>query len=308
VGNKNSEKQTLKVRWKRTLYLTAFGILVAVLILDLFLAWIYAGTLTEPGCPWEAFPLAEYPVPEEHFLNTHDGLTLQYWYYPSKNGAGVIALGGQGGSLGEALPPVAFLLTRGYGVLQIQGRTCADPPAPVTLGYDEAEDAASGLEFLLSRPEIDPERIGVFGFSMGGVAAIRAAARNPDITAVVAEGGFFNLGDDFIEAGRPQSPFDRVFLYSVAGAFWLRTGVNPWQNSPIDDLPKISPRPVLLIYGENEVESGRTYAQYNAAQEPKELWIVPGGSHGSNHIVAPIEYQQRVLAFFDEHLVQGNIK
>jgi len=234
-------------------------------------------------------------------LHTQDGLDIRAWYYPPQNGAVLLALDGPGGSLGGGLPPVAFLVERGYGALQFDSRACAQPMSAVTLGGKEILDVRAGLDFLLTQPEV--ERIGAYGFSMGGVTAIRSAARYPEIGAIVAEGGFHNLGIDFIEPARHKPITENLMLYAIAGTFWVNTGVNPWQISPIDDLPRISPRPVLLIYGEYELASGRGRAQYNAAGEPKELWVVPGGGHGRNHLAAPGEYQQRVLDFFDQYLL-----
>jgi fermentation-respiration switch protein FrsA (DUF1100 family) len=184
--------------------------------------------------------------------------------------------------------------------LQIDNRACARPGAPVTLGGKELYDAEAGLAFLLSRPEV--EEIGVYGFSMGGAAAIRLAARHVEISAVVAEGGYFNLGDDLVEPDSRLNVLHRVFLYTIAVSYWLQTGVNPWEISPIDDLPEISPRPIFLLYGEGEAASGRAQAQFEAAQEPKSLWIVPGGAHGSNYVASPGEFRHRVTDFFSSAL------
>ncbi len=287
------------LRWGRIVRLTVFALAALLIAADVAAAWVFTTALVYPGCP-EARPLPGVPAPERVQLEAADGVRVEAWYYPSQNRAAVIALGGQGGALGEALPPVRPLVEAGFGVLQIGSRSCAGEA--VTLGYREADDAAAGLAFLQSRPEVAEARIGVFGFSMGGVAAIRAAARNPEIAAVVAEGGFYNLGEDFVEPGERKSPPRTLFLYTLAGTFWLRTGANPWQISPVEDIARLSPRPVLLIYGENEAESGRARAQFEAAGQPKELWIVPGGDHGRNHLVAGPEYERRVLAFFSRTL------
>lgn len=265
------------------------------------LAWMYVHALTHPACQKEPPVIAELPPPEEHLLTTHDGLTLRSWYYPAQNGAAIIALGGLNGSLGERLPEVAFLVQEGYGVLQIDSRACASPSRPVTLGADEALDAAAGLDFLLHRPEV--KKVSAYGFSMGGVAAIRAAAQHAQISAILNDGGYFNLGDDFTEPETSKSVPRSLFLYLVAGCYWLQSGSNPWEISPVDDLPSLSPRPVLLIFGEEEAASGRAQRQFEAAKEPKYLWIVPGGSHGANHQTAPQAYEQQVLDFFDHALL-----
>ncbi|MBN1146149.1 MAG: dienelactone hydrolase family protein [Anaerolineales bacterium] len=289
----------------RILRLSAFALLVgliAYLALNCGMAWLYMYFFTHPFCNRNPVPMQGLPAPQEYELLTEDGLALRAWYYPPENGAAVLSLGALSGSLGDNLPPVGFLARQGYGVLQIDSRVCARPSAPVTLGAREIYAAKAGLDFLLARPEV--ERIGAIGFSMGGATAIRAAARYPQIEAVVAEGGYFNLGEDIVEPGLPKPPSQKLLFYTIAGFYWLTTGENPWQISPVDEIPKISPRPALLIYGEYEVDDGRAWLQYEAAGEPKELWIVPGGNHGANYAVATQEYERKVLAFF-EHALLG---
>jgi dipeptidyl aminopeptidase/acylaminoacyl peptidase len=282
------------VRWARVARLSLAGILSALLALNFALAWLFLDPLLEPGCP-PPEPLGPHEVVR---LETADGLVLEAWYYPGDNGRAVLALGGVGGALGDSLPPVEFLLETGYGVLQVGSRACAG--GPVTLGGKELLDAQAGLRFLLDRPEV--ERVALFGFSMGAAAAIRAAALQPQVDAVIAEGGYFNLGQDFVEPGSQRSPLRTVFLYTLALVYRLRTGVDPWQVSPVDDIGHISPRPLLLIYGQGEAESGRAELQYAAAGEPKVLWLVPGGDHGANHLAGGEEYQRRILDFLTQAL------
>ena len=297
------------IEYPRALRLILFALLalvLAYLLVQSALAWGYAYSLTHPSCRDIPQPIAGLPQPQEVTLETRDGLALAAWYYQSANGVALLAMGGSCGSLGGALPPVDFLVEAGYGVLQIDSRASAEPRSAVTLGGNEIMDVEAGLAFLEDRPEVGA--IGAIGFSMGGVSAIRAAARYPQIEALVAEGGFYNLGADFVEPQSPKSPVRGLFLHSIALAFWANSRVNPWSISPIDDLPAISPRPLLLIYGQHEAESGHAQAQFDAAQQPKELWIVAGGDHGRNHTVAPAEYRERVLAFFSEHLLSTHNK
>lgn len=262
----------------------------------------YVLILTNPGCNPDHMPPPGLPLPLEVMLNNADGQELRAWYYPPQNGAVILMLGAQTGSLGDNLPPVEFLLENGYGALQIDHRNCAIPASPVTMGAREIHDAEAGLAFLKTQAEV--KVIGAFGFSMGGVTAIRSAARNPGIVAVVAEGGYHNMGDNIIKPGKTKSILEKAFLYTVTGLLWILNNVNPWQVSPIDDIASISPRPIFLIYGEHESESGHAQAQFNAAQQPKQFWLVPGGNHGSNHATAPEQYQVRILDFFNNVLLR----
>jgi fermentation-respiration switch protein FrsA (DUF1100 family) len=296
-----SKNTPLRIRITRLVVFTLSVSLLCYLVLDLGLAGLYISALTHPGCNPSPAPIPNISSPEEHILLTTDGHKLRAWYYPPQNGAVLLALGGPSGSLGLSLPPVDFLLQSGFGVLQVDSRACATPPAPVTLGANELMDAEAALEFLHSRPQV--EHIGAFGFSMGGVTAIRTAARHPEITALVAEGGYYNLGNDMIEPEQPKPIYLSLFLHTIAGLFRFQYGINPFEISPLDDLPRISPRPVLLIYGENELNDGHGGLQFAAAREPKQLWVVPGGAHGTNYLVAQAEYTRRVSEFFSQALL-----
>jgi pimeloyl-ACP methyl ester carboxylesterase len=298
----NSSEEKSTAPWLRRLRLVIFTLLALVagyLLTNAALAWFYVSDLTHPPCQEQPQTISGLSPPETVKLQTQtlegEVLELRAWYYPPRNGVAILALGGTEGALGENPPPVSFLVQEGFGTLQIDSRVCAMPSTQVTLGADEITDAAAGLDFLLSRPEV--EHIGAIGYSMGASAVIRAAARHPEIEAVIAEGGYHNLGDDFVDLDAPLSP-RKVLLYGVASAFWIQTGWNPWQVSPIDDLARISPRPLLLIYGEQEAASGEALRQFSVANQPKQLWIVPGGSHGKNYLVAPRDYRRRVLNFF----------
>jgi dienelactone hydrolase len=169
----------------------------------------------------------------------------------------------------------------------------------VTQGRDELYDAEAALDFLLARPEVDPDRIGAMGFSMGGATALRVAAVRPKIRGVGRDGGFSNLGE-LLAPAENDSAVIRIHKRTILWLYRLRSGIDPWAVSPIDDLDAIAPRPVLLIYGEYEAAAGLEQAQ--ASGENVQLWIVPGGAHGRNHLAAPDAYPQRVLDFFNAAL------
>jgi hypothetical protein len=71
-------------------------------------------------------------------------------------------------------------------------------------------------------------------------------------------------------------------------------------------VPLIGPRSVFFIStGEaEEAELNRIY--YEAAQEPKLLWNLPDADHTGGLKAHPEEYEQRVIAFFDQVLLQRN--
>lgn len=290
----------------RILRLTTFGLVVltsvlASLYLLFSLGFIYLAT--HPLCLPRSVP-SSFPPPQEIWVESVDETQIRIWYYPSRNGAAVVSMGGMDGALGSRLPPVSGLLTAGYGVAQVDSRSCGKPSKIVTLGALEKDDALAAVNFLLTRPEVNPHRIGIIGYSMGGAASIGAAAQSTVIQAVVAEGGYSNLGEDIISAGDGLPAVLLSLQHSMTFFFRLLTGIDAFSISPVDDISQIEEAALLLIYSESENASGRGTAQFQAANPPKELWIVVGGAHGKNHVVAPDEYHQRVLDFFNTYLLE----
>jgi fermentation-respiration switch protein FrsA (DUF1100 family) len=70
---------------------------------------------------------------------------------------------------------------------------------------------------------------------------------------------------------------------------------------PIDDIAQISPRPIFILHGTADtlipVEHG--YRLFEAAGEPKTLYIVEGGMHLGLYDHDPAEYEQRILPFLE---------
>jgi uncharacterized protein len=290
----------------RFLRLATFGLVTLAITLGslylLFsLGFIYIAT--HPLCLPRSVPEG-FPAPQEYWIVSHDETHIRIWYYPSQNGAAVIAMGGMDGALGSRLPPVSLLLSAGYGVVQVDSRSCGKPSRIVTLGALEREDALAAVDFLLTQPEVDPQRIGIFGYSMGGAASIRAAAQSSNIRAVVAEGGYYNLGKDIVSAGDGLPVILISLQQSMVFFYNVLTGIDAFSISPVDDISQIKEAAILLIYSESENASGRGTAQFQAANPPKQLWIVVDGAHGNNHVVAPDEYHRRILDFFNRYLLE----
>src|SRR5690606_29218420 len=83
----------------------------------------------------------------------------------------------------------AVLAGAGYGVLMIDARGHGDSGGrAMDFGWHGDADIVAATAFLAGRPEVDPDRIGAVGMSMGGEQAIGASGGDPRIRAVVAEG------------------------------------------------------------------------------------------------------------------------
>jgi alpha-beta hydrolase superfamily lysophospholipase len=235
---------------------------------------------------------------------TADGLMLYGWWLPTENGAAVIVGHGIGGH--RALAPAVMLARHGYGVLAFDWRAHGQSDGDLcTFGHQEVRDVEGALAWLRRQPGVDPTRIGMLGESMGAVIAIRAAAQLPEIRAVVADSPYPTLEEAVVNvwrgSGLPAFPF--VPLQVVFGRW--QTGLDPAILRPLEDVGAISPRPILILAGGQDPVTGPDAGQryYAAAGEPRQLWFEPDLGHLELAKSYPVEYEQRVVGFFDAALL-----
>jgi uncharacterized protein len=237
---------------------------------------------------------------EEVSFTTSDGLRLQGWYVPSRNGAAVIAFPGRKGPQ----KPARLLAEHGYGVLLFdrrgEGESEGDPNA---LGWRGTRDVKAAVAYLKSRSDVDPNRIGAVGLSVGGEVLLQAAAETDELEAVVSEGaGMRSVGEAVHLPGT-----DKIVATALFGVVTAAGAVFASDLPPRDllDLSKEITEPVLVIHatpGQGGESLSRDY--YEAARGPKEYWAAPGGHTGAI-AAAPREYERRVMGFFDRTLGRG---
>jgi fermentation-respiration switch protein FrsA (DUF1100 family) len=88
-----------------------------------------------------------------------------------------------------------------------------------------------------------------------------------------------------------------------SGNAWTQTTPLSFMNMPLlTYIKEISPRPVLLVHGENAHSRYFSETAYAAAAEPKELVIIPGASHVDLYDRVDVTPFDRLTAFFREHL------
>ena len=200
----------------------------------------------------------------------------------------------------ECLPIALRFSAAGYNVLCFDFRAHGMSDGQFSsVGLHETNDVIGAVQYLKQRPEVDPKRIGVVGFSMGAVATIQAAAQCADIAAVVADSAYAS----FLEAVRysfrvvarlPHFPIAPVAMH---WAKWM-VHVDPSELRPVDVIGRISPRPILVTHGtlDEIVPLRHAYTLFKAAEEPKELWIVPGAHHVEARDQDPDGYFERIEA------------
>ena len=235
---------------------------------------------------------------EDVAFTTPDGLTLRGWYVPSRNRAAVVLVHGFAGNRAQLLFEARALARAGHGVLlfdlRAHGRSDGDR---VLWGDGERKDVTAALDFVSARPDVDPGRLGLFGFSMGGTTSLLVASADARVKAVAAAGAYPALEADV------YSGYGRWGPLSAEPVLWAlrRAGVDVDAVRPIDGMCRLQGRPLLLVNGDEDPDAPAKLqaSLFRAACEPKQLWVVKGAGHGEYPKVAPEEYERRLRQHFD---------
>ena len=296
-------KRDLKY-WIRLLSVGLFGgITLGCIVIEL----VYVIAITQPAPstignpPQNTEEIIFQPV---SLFNEQDNIYLSGWYIPSKNHATIILLHGFGGSRLEMRSRAEVLARHGEGVLLYDLRGHGESQGDVrAFGWEDIIDVHTALQFLSDREEVNTDRIGILGFSIGGQIAIRATAEYEQIKAIIADDPGFVTVDD---APTPTNTKQRI-MYLVS---WIDGRcVSLWTGIPIppgvtDVMGDISPRPIMFI--DTGQAEGRVLVRhfYEVADEPKELWEIPETFHGGQFDARPVEYEEKMIIFFNDALLE----
>jgi fermentation-respiration switch protein FrsA (DUF1100 family) len=266
-------------------------------------AWTTARRITVPGprdkkfvTPWElGLPY------EEVSFRTEDGLLLRGWWLPAAEAKRtVIALHGHRGARHHCVGIGAALWRRGANVLLFDHRGRGSSEGELmSLGHFETADASAAVGYALSRAPGLP--LGLIGYSMGAAVAVMAAARDERVRAIVADSPFASERA-LVRAllGRQLGP-----LHGPVAALTERLlPYDPGEVEPLREVVKIAPCASLFVHGllDETCDPKDSVRLYEAAGEPKELWLLEGAGHCDAYFADREAYCGRVGAFFGEHL------
>ena len=157
-----------------------------------------------------------------------------------------------------------------------------------TLGDKEIEDLDVAVRYAR---ELGYQRVATIGFSMGGSVVLRHAALRGGADAVLSVSGpgrWFYRGTVAMRRVHlaAERRIGRWFSKQV-----LNTRISPkgWPTPdpmpPAEAAALIAPTPVLIVHGDQDIYFPPDHGQqlYEAAREPKELWMIHGFGHAERH-------------------------
>ena len=230
---------------------------------------------------------------EDVRIQTSDGLELRGWFVPGEpetasgpdSNVTWLWLHGNGGNIGHRIGELALAHHRtGANIFIFDYR-----------GYGESDGTASeqgtyldsraAIEYLASRPDVDPDRIVYLGHSLGAAVALELALTRPPM-AMVLVSPFASVRD----MANLTLPFPPVG--------WL-------VRNHYDSISRIRQldTPILVLHGDQDetVPMSQGRKLYDAANQPKRFQILKGAAHSDTYEVAGKQYWGAIESFLSEY-------
>jgi dipeptidyl aminopeptidase/acylaminoacyl peptidase len=252
---------------------------------------------------------------------TNEGFNIQGWLVPpAKVEAGkkypmvVLIHGGPSGVTGQEWPAgfgmsraiIAALSTRGYYVFLPNPRGSYGHGENFTranvkdFGHGDLRDDLAGVDAVIKKYPIDPNRLGVTGWSYGGFMTMWTVTQTNRFRAAVAGAGIANwqsyYGQNLIDQW--MIPFFGASVYDDPAVYE--------KSSPIHFIKNVK-TPTLVIVGERDAEcpSAQSYEFWHALRAlnvPTQLIIYPGEGHLFIKPENQADRMNQTVAWFDRYL------
>jgi len=227
------------------------------------------------GTPPQALGLTG--VTEER-VKTPDGETIVLWYSPAQPGKPtVLFLHGNGGEISGRHERFAYLQSQGLGVMFVSYRGYGASTGTIS-EQGLITDALTAYDVLRSKG-VPPEQIMLLGESLGTGVAIQLAAQRP-VAAVALE-----------------APYTATVDIAQDIYWWLPVRLLMKDQFRSRDFIAKVKVPLLIQHGDADqvVPFAQGRALYAMANEPKQMVVIPGGTHD---IILDHDVWAREVAFF----------
>lgn len=247
-------------------------------------------------------PSQIHPPAEVVTFSSADGTKLSGWFVPAIGPAKgtVLHFHGNAQNLTAHFAFVAWLPAEGFNVFTFDYRGYG-----ASEGHAERrglyEDSLAALNYIATRPGIDTNRLCVFGQSLGGAQALAVLGDHPlpGIRAIAIESTFYSYRTITRDA-MAKMPLINLLRWPLS---FLVIGNG---SSPVDELRKLPPVPLVLVHGTADSVIPYYHSQwlFEEAKQPKQLWTVQGGEHTGAFINPNSHFRKMLVDFFSTAMVR----
>lgn len=261
-------------------------------------------------------PYAMELYQEITFPSREDGIQIKGWYMPAEgvpeaDAPAVIVMHGLNDCKRSpfVLLPAGMLNNAGFNVLTLDMRNHGDSPVingRYAAGTVEYRDVLGAWDWLVNEKNFAPEKIGLYGMSLGAATVLIAMGEEPQVNAVWEDSSFADI-KVALQAELQRNNFPA--LLSSAGVLMGRVigGVDITAHSPLAAVQGLNGRDLYITHGTADKRLSVQYAQDLAAAAQAQGWTgQPWIVEGSEHVMAmwdqTADYEEKLVAFFTQSL------
>jgi len=227
--------------------------------------------------------------------------TREGWFFPGLRGAPTIILcHGYESSRGELLTLESALQDHQYNVFIFDFAAHGANGGISTLGYREADEVRAAVDVVAARSDVDPARVGLWGYNLGAYAALREAEGDKRIRALVVD-SVYDQPKQMVKVGVERNGLGG-FPFMVRAAVFSFEYLNyaHKEDPPVSrKLITLTGVPTLYIQALDDPELADTTRQmFLKAPEPREQAIIPHGNFVSLGDEDKRAYENRIVSFF----------
>lgn len=216
---------------------------------------------------------------ETVFIQSNDHLKLAAWWIPAPGKTAVVVVHGLGAGKDFMLNYMLLAHHEGHPVLAIDLRGHGESDSsPTSLGYHEAEDIHSWIDYLEKQGFAHPI---IWGTSLGAASLLREAATDSRPSGLIADAPFDTLRHSLAIHGKlffglPEYPFIPLTVWQIERKLHFRVA----DINTLQEVKQIH-SPLLILAAEKDQRMPLPTVEqiYETANSPKSLWIIPGADH-----------------------------
>lgn len=218
---------------------------------------------------------------------------LHGWWIPAvgQETGVLLYLHGNGVNIGANVEHAHRFHRLGLSVLLIDYRGYGRSTGAFPSEQQVYEDAKTAWQYLTQTRRIPPQRIFIFGHSLGGAIAIHLATQTPKAAGLIVQSSFTS-----IRAMIDRRPIYRLFP------------IEQLLHQRFESIRRVADlqMPVLFIHGlaDSQVPADMSQTLYHLSPDPKDIFLVPTAGHNNVATIAGEDYLQTIQQFLKRSSLQ----
>lgn len=289
-------------RWYTKLLMALLALVFFAVLATTAIAGFLVYRIVKPQRSSSEINMASFPGRPEIVNFDVPGLgTREGWFFPGLRGAATIVLcHGYESSKGELLTLVSALQDHQYNVFVFDFAAHGANPGITTFGYKEADELRAAVDLVAARNDVDPARVGLWGYNLGAYAALREAEGDKRVRALILD-SVYDEPEQMVKVGVERNGLGSFpFMIRSAELSFEYLNNAHRQDPPLSKkLMALNGVPTLFIQALDDPElAAITRQMFLKAPEPREQAIIPHGNFVNLGDEDKRTYENRVVSFF----------